>query len=153
MAAELDIGPLTWVKGEIDQALERARENLAGVAGNSSDLSPLRFCQTHLHQVTGAIQMVGLEGAARVSDEIEALVLALEKQEVEPSAAHIQALTHAIAALSKYLTELLDGEADVPLKLYPAYKQLRDARGATDFSESDLFFPDLSARAPKDPAA
>ena len=153
MAAELDIGPLTWVKGEIDQALERARENLAGFAGNTADLSPLRFCQTHLHQVTGAIQMVGLEGAARVSDEIEALVLALEKQEVEPSSARIQALIQAITALSKYLTELLDGEADVPLKLYPSYKSLRESRGAADFSESDLFFPDLSARAPKDSAA
>ncbi|MDD5329499.1 MAG: Hpt domain-containing protein [Sulfuricella sp.] len=153
MAIELDIGPLTWVKGEIDQALERARENLAGFSDNPSDVSPLRFCQTHLHQVTGAIQMVGLEGAARVSDEIEKGVAALGKQEAEPSPANIEAIGQAIQALAKYLADLLDGEPDVPLKLFPVYKSLHQVRGATDFAESDLFFPDLSVRAPKDPEA
>jgi len=150
MAIELDIGPLTWVKGEIDQALDQARQNLAGFFGNPSDLSPLRYCLTHLHQVNGAILMVGLEGAARVSGEIENLVAALEKQEISPTSANIEVVNQAIAALSKYLSSLLDGEPDVPLRLYPVYKSLHQARNALDFAESDLFFPDLSARAPKD---
>jgi len=153
MAIELDIGPLTWVKGEIDQALDLAKERLAVFFGNPGDFSPLRFCLTHLHQVTGAINMVGLEGAARVSDEIEKLVAALERQEVEPTAAHIEGVNQAISALSKYLSDLLDGEADVPLKLFPVYKNLCELRGATDFAECDLFFPDLSLRAPKDSGA
>ncbi|HUX65266.1 Hpt domain-containing protein [Sulfuricella sp.] len=150
MATELDIGPLTWVKGEIDQALDQARQNLAGFFGNPGDLSPLRYCLTHLHQVNGAIMMVGLDGAARVSSEIEKLVAALEKQEVASSAANSEVVNQAIAALSKYLSGLLDGEPDVPLRLYPVYKSLRQARNASGFAESDLFFPDLSARAPKD---
>lgn len=153
MAIELDIGPLTWVKGEIDQALDLARERLSAFIGKPDDSSPLRFCLTHLHQVTGAINMVGLEGAARVSDEIEKLVAALERQEVAPTAAHIEGINHAISELSKYLSDLLDGEADVPLKLFPVYKNLCELRGVTDFAESDLFFPDLSLRAPKDPGA
>lgn len=150
MATELDIGPLTWVKGEIDQALDQARQNLAGFFGNPGDLSPLRYCLTHLHQVNGAILMVGLDGAARVSSEIEKLVAALEKQEVASSAANNEVVNQAIAALSKYLSSLLDGEPDVPLRLYPVYKSLHQARNASGFAESDLFFPDLSARAPKD---
>ena len=36
MTVELDIGPLSWVKGEIDLALERAGENLAAHATNPS---------------------------------------------------------------------------------------------------------------------
>lgn len=150
MATELDIGPLTWVKGEIDQALDQARQNLAGFLGNPGDLSPLRYCLTHLHQVNGAILMVGLEGVARVSGEIEKLVAALETQEVASSAANIEVANQAMAALSKYLSGLLDGEPDVPLRLYPVYKSLRQARNAPDFAEIDLFFPDLSSRAPKD---
>jgi chemosensory pili system protein ChpA (sensor histidine kinase/response regulator) len=150
MAIELDIGPLTWVKGEIDQALDQAGQNLAGFFGNPGDLSPLRYCLTHLHQVNGAILMVGLEGAARVSGEIEKLVAALEKQEIEPSAANIDVANQAIAALSQYLSGLLDGEPDVPLRLYSVYKSLHQARSSSGFAESDLFFPDLSARAPKD---
>ena len=150
MATELDIGPLTWVKGEIDLALDQASQNLTGFLGNPNDLSPLRYCLTHLHQVNGALLMVDLEGAARVSGEIEKLVAALEKQEISPTAANIEVINRAIAALSKYLSGLLDGEPDVPLRLYPVYKSLRQARNALDFAESDLFFPDLSARAPKD---
>ncbi len=153
MAIELDIGPLTWVKGEIDQALDLAKERLAVFSGNPGDFAPLRFCLTHLHQVTGAINMVGLEGAAHVSEEIEKLVAALERQEIAPAVAHIEGINQAISALSKYLSGLLDGEADVPLKLFPVYKNLCELRGATDFAESDLFFPDLSLRAPKDPGA
>jgi len=150
MATELDIGPLTWVKGEIDQALDQARQNLAGFLGNPSDFSPLRYCLTHLHQVNGAILMVGLEGVARVSGEIEKLVAVLEKQEVASSSANIEVANQAMVALSKYLSGLLDGEPDVPLRLYPVYKSLRQARNVPDFAESDLFFPDLSSRAPKD---
>ncbi len=150
MATELDIGPLTWVKGEIDLALDQASQNLTGFLGNPNDLSPLRYCLTHLHQVNGALLMVDLEGAARVSGEIEKLVTALESQEIAPSAANIEVVNQAIAALSKYLSGLLEGEPDVPLRLYPVYKSLHQARNDLDFAENDLFFPDLSARAPKD---
>ena len=60
-ANEPDLGPLTWVKGEIDAALERAREALAqGDAG--SDGAGLQFAQTHVHQVRGALAIVGLDG-------------------------------------------------------------------------------------------
>ncbi|HUW51724.1 MAG TPA: response regulator [Sulfuricella sp.] len=153
MAIELDIGPLTWVKGEIDQALDLARQSLSGFLDNTGDFSPLRFCQTHLHQVTGAIQMVGLEGAACVSTAIEKGVAALEQQQADSSVANVEAIDEAISALSRYLADLLDGEPDVPLKLFPVYRKLHEIRGATDFAESDLFFPDLSERAPKDPVA
>lgn len=153
MAIELDIGPLTWVKGEIDLALELARQDLSGFFANTADLSSLRFCQTHLHQVTGAIRMFGLAGAARVSGEIEKAVAALEQRQAAPSAANAEAINAAISALSAYLADLIEGEPDAPLRLFPAYKKLREIQGATDFSESDLFFPDLSAHAPEDPAA
>ena len=45
---EFDVGPLTWVKGEIDQALDSVQENLGTFANNLDDTSVLRFSQTHL---------------------------------------------------------------------------------------------------------
>ena len=35
--------------------------------------SQLKFARTHLHQVTGAVQMVGLDGVVRFCEEIEGL--------------------------------------------------------------------------------
>lgn len=146
---DFDVGPLTWVKGEIDQALNQARGKLAQFAGNLSDTSPLRFCLTHLHQVTGAVQMVGLEGVARFCQEIERLASALEKQEISASPDAVATVGRAIDALSKYLDDLIAGEPDQALRLFPAYSELLHARGVERAVESDLFFPDLSARAPK----
>ena len=43
-ATEFDVGPLTWVKGEIDQALQRAGDALAQHEAGG-DKTPLKFCQ------------------------------------------------------------------------------------------------------------
>ncbi len=149
MSIEFDTGPLTWVKGEIDQALHQASEKLTQFAADASDSTPLRQCQTHLHQVSGAIQMVGLEGAARLGDAIEKLVSAMEKREAAISGANLELISQGMAALSQYLEDLLNGQPDQPLRLFPAYQALLAARGVEKISESELFFPDLSIRAPK----
>ena len=65
-ATEFDVGPLTWVKSEIDLALERAVEALGQFADNG-DATQLKFCRTHLHQVRGALAIVGLDGVTQFS--------------------------------------------------------------------------------------
>ena len=69
-----DVGPLTWVKSEIDASLERARAALARYAADPDARADLAACQTQLHQAAGAVQIVGLEGVTRVFEETEALV-------------------------------------------------------------------------------
>lgn len=148
---DFDIGPLTWVKPEIDQALTQAKEKLAAYSPGGEDSAPLKHCYTYLHQASGALQMVGLDGAGRFSDAIEKLVSALEKRQVEATAEHMLLLETAIDTLGKYLNSLADGEPDVPLKLFPEYKKLLEARGVEKVVESELFFPDLTARIPSRP--
>ncbi len=151
--SEFDIGPLTWVKGEIDAAILRAKEHIAHFAANISDTTPLRFAQPHLHQVKGAIQMVGLDGVARFVEEVERFMQALETREVEPTTDTLDLLDQGFDAIGKYLDELMAGAPDVPLALFPMYKKFMEARKIERISESDLFFPDLSARAPKNTVA
>ncbi|MDQ3195669.1 MAG: Hpt domain-containing protein [Pseudomonadota bacterium] len=146
---EFDVGPLTWVKSEIDQALERARTSLAMFAENPSDGAALKFSLTHLHQATGALQMVGLDGLARFSEEFENTLAALEKHEIEATPANLTLFNRAIAALTRYLEELVGGEPNVPLRLFPLYQELFLARGSESAAETDLFFPDLGAQPPK----
>lgn len=148
---DFDIGPLTWVKPEIDQALAQAKEKLAAYSPGGEDSAPLKHCYTYLHQASGALQMVGLDGAGRFSDAIEKLVSALEKRQVEATGEHVLLLETAIDTLGKYLNSLADGEPDIPLKLFPEYKKLLEARGVEKVVESELFFPDLTARIPSRP--
>ena len=75
---DFDIGPLTWVKSEIDLALERGDKALqqftASLAEETGDLTQLRFCRTHLHQVQGALTIVGLDGVTQFSEALASLL-------------------------------------------------------------------------------
>ena len=52
---QLDLGPLSWVKTEIDHSLSQARENLDKLAAAPADRAPVKYTLTHLHQATGAL--------------------------------------------------------------------------------------------------
>ena len=40
---------------------------------------------------------------------------------------------------------------NLPMRLYPVYRELGELQGRTDSAEKDLFFPDLSMPAPEHP--
>ena len=147
-ATEFDLGPLTWVKGEIDLALARATEAL-GQHELSGEATQLRFCRTHVHQVHGALSIVGLDGVTQVTESLEALLSALEERRLQLTAEIVATLTQAMAALGKYLDDLVAGEPNQPLRLLPAYQALAAARGQGACSPTDLFYPDLSLRPTK----
>jgi len=148
-ANEFDVGPLTWVKGEIEQALAKAAEALNAYAANPMDSAQLKFCKTHLHQAHGALEIVGLEGVTKLTEECEHLLQSLEDGALTMSDAVRDALTGAFSRLTEYLNELVDGAPHQPVRLFPAYKAVMELRGAERIAETDLFFPDLSARPPK----
>ncbi|HUJ87907.1 MAG TPA: Hpt domain-containing protein [Burkholderiales bacterium] len=148
MSAAFDIGPLGWVKSEIDSSLERARAALRAYGGKAEAQAELKACEGHLHQASGAVQIVGLEGVTRFFEQAEALLADLQAGKVSGDAATVQALERAIGTIGKYLADLLDGAADQPLRMFPAYRALLEARGAPPPSEADLYFPDLSLAPP-----
>lgn len=148
--SDFDIGPLSWVKDEIDQALAQALAKVDEFAASPFDSSPLRFCLTHVHQVSGALSMVGLDGAQRFSGEIETYLAALEKHSVSASPENLEVLARALRALLQYLQSLVDGAPDIPLRLFPEFKAMQEALGTEVIQESELFFPDLFNSAPAD---
>ncbi|GAB3262658.1 Hpt domain-containing protein [Chitinimonas naiadis] len=145
---EFDLGSLIWVKGEIDQALEKARQSLAKYA-SQADAAELKFAQTHLHQVRGAVEMVGLSGAARFAEELEVAAGSIERAE----AGLLDAIVDASQGLTQYLESLVNGAPDLALKLLPSYRRIRQLRGEPNSSGADLFFPSLSAELPATLAA
>ncbi|MBK9608347.1 MAG: Hpt domain-containing protein [Betaproteobacteria bacterium] len=146
--ADFDLGPLTWVKGEIDQALAKGLAALADFAAHPEDKTPLKHAQTHIHQAAGAVQIVGLDGAITLIEEIERHLTWLEDQPPDSAAAHADAIGAACRRLSRYLQELTEGEPPITLKLYPEYETLTRLRGNDSASPTDLFYPDLTRRPP-----
>ena len=144
--AAFDIGPLSWVKSEIEHSLTETRTHLETLAGNPGDAKAFKYAASHLHQVTGALTMVGLGAATRFNEEVEKLVGSLESDPDARAQApqRISTALKAAASLSAYLDSLMAGEPDRPMLLARAYLEVNKARGASTASEVDLFSPDLS---------
>jgi chemosensory pili system protein ChpA (sensor histidine kinase/response regulator) len=148
-SADVDIGPLSWVKGEIDLSLDRAADALRAHAREPGTGAQLRAAQGALHQAHGALAVVGLAGVSEFSQAIEQLLLAVDQGLIAWSDEIGDAALQAMAALHSYLDDLLAGARNQPLNLYPVYRSLLNAQGVRDVPPSDLFFPDLSQRPPR----
>ncbi len=148
MSMDLDIGPLSWVKGEIDLALERAGQSLAAHAADPSGDELKKAC-AGMHQAHGALAIVGLEGITEFAAAIEQLLAALADASAPDTAAAIEAAQAGFAALRGYLDDLMAGHPDQPLKLFIPYRTMAVARGQLAPGPVALFFPDLTQRPPK----
>ena len=108
-AIEFDIGPLTWVKGEIEQALGRARDALAKYQADPADSAQLKHSKTHLHQAHGALEIVGLDGVTRLTEEAERLIDAVDGGHLRINAEIGTALSNCFTAITGYLDLLAEG--------------------------------------------
>jgi len=140
---------LSWIKTEVDYALNLVRDSIARFSAAPEDTAVLRVCPSQLHQVSGALRIVGLTGATRFCEAIEAIFPGLIS--TRPTRAAVEPVDRAVLALKEFVDDLARGEANVPLRLYPAYRELGTLQGRPDFSEKDLFFPELDLKAPFHP--
>ncbi len=143
-----DTGPLTWVRAEIENSLVNARAHFDEMVKDPADSKAIQYAALSLHQVTGALSMVSLGAAARLSEEIEKLVATFAVAVPADAAHQLAAAKNATVGLSGYLDRLMSGEPDRPMTLAPVYIALNRARGANDATPTDLFSPDLSATVP-----
>jgi chemosensory pili system protein ChpA (sensor histidine kinase/response regulator) len=137
------------VQGEIDQALTRSLDSLAAFRNAPDDPTTLKHARMHVHQAAGAIQMVGLDAVVAYTDEIERHLARLEEVSPDEIGPTCQAVDRACRKLAIFLADLANGAPPIPLKLYPEYEALQRSRGVRAVTPTDLFFPDLSPRAPK----
>jgi chemosensory pili system protein ChpA (sensor histidine kinase/response regulator) len=148
-APDFDLGPLTWVQGEIDQALTRGLEALAVFKASPREITSLKHARSHVHQAAGAIQMVGLDAVTAYTDELERQLNRVEELPPREAQDACDLIDRACRKLKIFLDELVGGAYAVPLRLFPEYEQMQQARGVKASAPTDLFFPDLSPRAPK----
>lgn len=143
MSNRHDYLALDWVRGEIQETLNQARQALEAFVEHPDDATRMRFCQTHLHQVYGTLQMVEFYGAALLAEEMEKLARALVERRVGNVSDGQETLMRAILQLPPYLDRVASNRRDLPVVLLPLLNDLRAARGESLLSETALFKPDL----------
>src|SRR5450631_4829233 len=114
-APEFDLGPLTWVQGEIDQALARGLEALAAFKAAPQDPTTPKHARTHIHQAAGAIQMVGLDAVTAYTDELERQLNRIEELPPRELQDACDLIDRACRKLKIFLDELVGGAYPVPL--------------------------------------
>ncbi|MEH6501595.1 MAG: Hpt domain-containing protein [Pseudoalteromonas distincta] len=145
-----DYVALDWVKGEISETLNQARQALEAFVENPGDSTRLRFCLTYIHQVHGTLQMVEFYGAALLAEEMEKLAQALMHGSASREGEALDVLMQAILQLPTYLDRVQTGRRDLPLVLLPLLNDMRTARGDKLLSETALFSPDVDTGEPVD---
>ena len=88
---------LSWINAEVERALLLVRDCIARFTAAPDDADALRPCPEHLHQVSGALRMVGLNGATLVCESIEGSFAGFGG--ARPSAAAMGIIDRAVLAL------------------------------------------------------
>ncbi len=141
---ELDSGPITWVKAEIESALFRALEGIRQLR-NAPSAEHRNAVRAELHQVSGALELVGIEGLAVLVQEFEKH-FGNDVELVSPEA--LDLVDRGCRRLLSHLKEMVSGSPPVPLRFISEYLALGKLR-RSKFGPADLFFPDLSRRPAK----
>ncbi len=149
MGSLADTTTLSWITAEVDQALEQVRQIIARFEAAPEDAAVLSACPEHLHQVSGALNMVGLAEATQFCETLERSFAALNG--APPGIAAVAVIDRGVLALKQFVDGLARGEPNAPVRLYPAYRELAGLQGKEASAEKDLFFPDLSPRGPAHP--
>ena len=148
VAPEADMGPLAWLLDQISDNLQSARTALKraaqqhddGILGSSqAEKSGLRAARTQVHQASGAIELLGFFGAARLMQAAEnALDLLIEHPEKLDTGA-LQRFEAGFNALVDFLEAQRAGKNEPALKLYPQYRDLMELAGAERIHPADLW--------------
>jgi chemosensory pili system protein ChpA (sensor histidine kinase/response regulator) len=145
-APQFDTGPLSWVVGEIRDALERSSKALQDAAGRSFDAQPtlLLHAKSHLHQAHGALQMVDVSGVEHLTGSAEQAIDRFKDGSLALDGARAGVVGETYRALVEYLEELLSGAPQQPVRLFPYYRALQELLGAERVHPGAMLALDLA---------
>ncbi len=142
--SRVDPSTFSWVKDEIDESIKQARLSLEAFSTATDDTSQMRMAVAFLHQVSGTLQIVELDGAARLVNELELVCEGLIDENIKPTEDNLDSLSRGVLSLSTYISQLHAGYPDSIVALTPLVNELRGVRGAEPVEEYDLFNPELA---------
>jgi chemosensory pili system protein ChpA (sensor histidine kinase/response regulator) len=141
---------LGWVRKEINHTLDQARQGLESFVENDQDVTQIQFCINCLHQVQGTMQMLGLDGAARLALEMETLAGKLSNDSIKLKDSAFEILMRSMLQMPGYLERVEEGQKDIPKVLLPLINELRAAASLPPAKDNEFFAAEVAhVEAPK----
>lgn len=149
-----DLAALSWCIGEIRESLAACERGLRGCLQQEADASQgasdgrpgLAAARSALHQAHGALSIVDLAGVTTVTGEAETVLERVSRGQLALDDALLDVVGRSFAAILEYLDELVLGEPQQPLYLFPYYASLLQLRGAERIHPADLFVVPVRAQ-------
>jgi len=145
-----DLSALSWCIGEIRESLAGCERELRAALQEGSGAvagSPkLAAARSALHQAHGALSIVDLAGVTTVTGEAETVLERVSRGQLALDDAMLDAVARTFVAILEYLDELVLGESQQPLYLFPYYASLLQLREAERIHPADLFVVPVRAQ-------
>ena len=145
----MDLGPLAWVFEELRKSFDTAIKGLkrfvreADVAHGSdlaaADPNQLRAARQQLHQIVGALEMLGLRETVLIVGAMEAVVQKLIQRPNLTTEDALSKLERTSFAVMEYLECLLSGKTVSSLALFVQYRDIKMLAGAERVHPADLW--------------
>ena len=130
-----------WIKTALIQSMDAAIDAVSDVQ-SSDDLSDLGLVSKNLHQIQGSLQMVELDAASVLAEDLETLTAHFGQ--INPvSEKAVDVLTTGLAHLKLYLQAIDDQNPQSPLILVDDINAIREITGKSKISQHVLFDPPL----------
>ena len=144
-----DLGPLAWVLEETRKSIQTATkalkrfaheaESARGVDLASVDASQLRVARQQLHQVAGALEMVGQDVAAHMVRGMESAAQQFVARPETCSESAAAALERCGFALLEFVQDQMTAQPRSALGLFPQFRQVQEMAGADRIHPADLW--------------
>lgn len=145
---EINITSVNLIKAELVTSVDSAAAHLDQYAADRNNQQSLEQCLALLRQISGVLQMVQLQGAELLAQEMSSALADIQEGRQEPSVEVMEALSTAFYVLTRYLDFVQNrGFARAEL-LIPYINNLRSARGLAPVPESHFFRCRLDASIP-----
>lgn len=132
--ADQDLGPLAWVLEELRKSLDSAAKATRRFVREAQevresdlaalDSSPLRMAKQHLHQASGALEMVGMPQVALLLRAMESAVQYYVQHPGDCTEAVALTLEKSSCALLEFLEAVLAGKHVAAVALFPQYRDV-----------------------------
>lgn len=145
----MDLGPLAWVLEELRKSLDTAVKGLKRfmretdvVHGSdlaAADTNHLRRARQQLHQVVGALDMLGLRETVQIVSAMEVVVQRFIQRPGLSTEDAVNKLERTSFAVMEYLECLLSGKAASSVALFAQYRDVKILTGAERVHPADLW--------------
>jgi chemosensory pili system protein ChpA (sensor histidine kinase/response regulator) len=146
-APPFDTGPLSWVIGEIRDALERSAKALQDAAGRAPEAQPtlLLHAKSHLHQAHGALQMVDVAGVERLGEAAEQVARPLQGRHAGARRRSAPGpWARRTGRSSNTWKSCWTGRRRNPVRLFPYYRALQELLGVERVHPGEMLVLDLA---------